>query len=59
MAKKVSTALTQEQEVGVKWKVQRGCRVEPAPHLGVLVGGVVVEDHVDQLAGRHGRARRH
>ena len=27
---------------------------EPAPHLGVLVGGVVVEDHVDHLAGRHG-----
>jgi hypothetical protein len=24
VAKKVSTALTQEQEVGVKWKVQRG-----------------------------------
>ena len=27
---------------------------EPAQHLGVLVGGVVVEDDVDQLAGRHG-----
>jgi hypothetical protein len=24
VAKKVSTALTQEHEVGVKWKVQRG-----------------------------------
>ena len=28
--------------------------VEPAPDLRVLVGGVVVEDHVDDLAGRHG-----
>ena len=27
---------------------------EPAQHLGVLVGGVVVEDDVDHLAGRHG-----
>ena len=26
VAKKVSTAFSQEQEVGVKWKVQRGCR---------------------------------
>lgn len=25
VAKKVSTAFSQEQEVGVKWKVQRGC----------------------------------
>ena len=27
---------------------------QPGPDLGVLVGGVVVEDHVNQLAGRHG-----
>ena len=27
---------------------------QPGTHLGVLVGGVVVEDGVDQLAGRHG-----
>ena len=27
---------------------------QPTPHLGVLVGGIVVEDHVDHLAGRHG-----
>ena len=26
---------------------------QPAQHLGVLVGGVVVEDDVDHLAGRH------
>ena len=26
---------------------------EPCPHLRVLVGGVVVDDRMDQLAGRH------
>ena len=52
LAKKPSTALSHEAEVGVKWKVQRGWRREPSPHLRVLVGGVVVEDHVDHLAGR-------
>jgi len=39
----------------VKWKVQRGCRFEPRQHLGVVVGGVVVHDGVDQLAGRDRR----
>ena len=27
---------------------------EPGADLGVLVGAVVVEDHVDHLARRHG-----
>jgi len=27
---------------------------EPGAHLGVLVGGIVIEDGVDQLAGGHG-----
>ena len=27
--------------------------VEPGADLGMLVGGVVVEDDVDHLAGRH------
>jgi hypothetical protein len=26
---------------------------EPGAHLGVLVGGIVVEDGMDQLAGRY------
>ena len=52
LAKKPSTALSQEAEVGVKWKVKRGCRSSQARHLGMLVGGVVVDDHVDRLAGR-------
>src|SRR5512140_189420 len=49
LAKKPSTALSQEHEVGVKWKTKRSCRSD----LGMLVGGVVVEDDVDHLAGRH------
>ncbi len=30
LAKKPSTAFSQEHEVGVKWKVQRGCRASQA-----------------------------
>jgi hypothetical protein len=56
--KKVSTAFSHEPEVGVKWKVQRGCRPSQADDLGVLVGAVVVEDAVDQPAGRHRRLDR-
>ena len=52
LAKKPSTALSQEAEVGVKWKVQRGWRASQCTDLGMLVGGVVVDDGVDQLAGR-------
>src|SRR3546814_13644220 len=33
-AKKPSTALSQEQEVGVKWKVQRGCRSSQGRKIG-------------------------
>ena len=36
VAKKVSTAFSQEQEVGVKWKVQRGCRASQATTFGCL-----------------------
>ena len=34
--KKFSTALSQELEVGVKWKVQRGSRMSQAWTLGCL-----------------------
>src|SRR6516165_7383557 len=50
-AKKPSMALSQEAEVGVKWKVQRGCRVNHPRTAGCFVGGVVVEDGVDGLSG--------
>jgi len=36
LANKPSTALTQEQEVGVKWKVKRGCRASQAVTFGCL-----------------------
>ena len=37
-------------------EVERETRMagEPGADLGVLVGAIVVEDHVDHLAGRHG-----
>jgi hypothetical protein len=47
VAKKPSTALSQEAEVGVKWNVQRGRR---ASHFGprVLVGGPSRDSPIDQ-----------
>lgn len=38
LAKKLSTAFSQEQEVGTKWKVKRGWRVSQARTLGCLCG---------------------
>ncbi len=37
----------------MKWKVKRGWPLSQARDFGMLVGGVVVEHHVDRLAGRH------
>ena len=53
LAKKPSTALSQEQDVGTKWVAPAGMAVEPRAHLRVLVRGVVVEDGVNLAAGRH------
>ncbi len=36
LAKKPATALSQDAEVGVKWKVQRGCRASHFCTLGCL-----------------------
>src|SRR5499433_2146154 len=52
LEKKFSTALSQEAEVGVKWKVQRGWRASQASTLGCFVRGIVVKHRVDHLAGR-------
>ncbi len=52
--KKLSTALSQDADVGVKWNTHRGWSASHVACLGVLVGGIVVEDGVDDLAGRHG-----
>jgi hypothetical protein len=51
MAKKPSIALSQEAEVGVKWKVQRGWRAGHGRTAGYFLGGIVVENCVDRLAG--------
>ena len=51
--KNVSIAFNQEHEVGVKWNTKRWCRLSQRSTLGCFVGGVVVEDDVDHLAGRH------
>src|SRR6185503_3764824 len=61
--KKFSTALSQEAEVGVKWKVQRGWRASQASTpafaragfwgaYGWRSCGVVVENGMDRLVGR-------
>jgi hypothetical protein len=49
--KNVWTAFSQEHEVSVKWNTKRGMAAQPAQDLGVFVGDIVAEDHVDQLAG--------
>src|SRR5512144_1997264 len=64
LAKKPSTAFSQEQEVGVKWKVHRRWRSSRSWALflstgclgatsGMFVGGVVLQNGVDDLAGRN------
>ncbi len=52
LAKKPSAALSHEQGIGVKWKVQRGWRSSQARNLILLVRRVVVEDDVDILVRR-------
>ena len=53
LEKKLSTALSQDPEVG---EMEDPARMagEPGFDLGMLVGGVIVEDGVDHFAGRHG-----
>jgi hypothetical protein len=46
MPKKISTLLSHEHPVGVKWRLTRGVVLQPGPDLRVLVGGVVVADGV-------------
>ena len=53
LAKKPSTALSQDAEVGVKWNVQRGCRASHFCTLGCFVGRVVVDGGVDRHSHRH------
>jgi hypothetical protein len=57
LAKKVSTALSQDAEVGVKGKVQRRWRAshDALTHLGMFVRGVVVDDGMDRHSPRYPR----
>jgi hypothetical protein len=48
--KKLSTALSQLADVGVKWNVA-GMPCEPLDHLGVLVGAGHVAPHVIKHCG--------
>ena len=52
LAKKPSTALSQEQDVGTEVEGPARVAVEPPADLRVFVRGVVVEDRVDVLAIR-------
>src|SRR5450631_1475663 len=52
LAKNPSMALSQDAEVGVKWKVQRGWRV-PLAHIGMFVGRIIVDDGMDRLSRRN------
>src|ERR1700730_12955573 len=45
-----STALSQEADVGVKWKVHRGCAASHFKTFGMFVRGVIVDDVVNDLA---------
>ena len=39
---------------GCEMKHPAGVPGEPSAHFGMLVGGIVVEDGMDEFAGRHG-----
>src|SRR6266480_6364894 len=50
LAKKPSTALSHDAEVGVKWIGPARMLREPFAYFRVLVSGVVVNDRVDRLS---------
>jgi len=52
LAKKPSTALSQEAEVGVKWKWKMLVPAEPGADFGMLVRGVIVDDQMHLALGR-------
>ena len=49
LAKKLSAALSQDAEVGVKCKVPAWILGEPAANLWMLANGIVVDDRMDRL----------
>src|SRR6516164_718778 len=52
LAKKPSTALSQEAEVGVKMEMEALVPAEPGADFGVLVRGVIVNDQMHFLRRR-------
>lgn len=46
-----STRLIHDEYAGVKCSCKRGMREQPLVHHGCLVGGEVIEDHLDRQAG--------
>src|SRR5260221_6398452 len=53
LAKKPSTALSQDAEVGGEVEGPTGMPYQPLAHLRMLVGCVVVDDGVDRIFDRH------
>src|SRR4029077_9169341 len=53
LTKSPSTALSQEHEVGVKWKTKRSCRSSQARTLGCLWAGDFAGVRVTTLAAGH------
>ena len=53
IAKNPSTALSQDAEVGVKWKLQWGWRASHWRTLWMFVRCVIVDDGVDYLSRRN------
>jgi hypothetical protein len=53
LEKKPSTALSQEQDFGVRCKTKRGYRASQALTLRCLWASIVVEDDMNDLANRH------
>ena len=50
----ISIWLIHDEPIGVKWKLNLRVLRQPGPDLGGLVGGEVVQDDVDVLAGVRG-----
>ena len=51
LAKNPSTALSQDADVGVKWKWNLRCRSSQARTLELLVPGVIVDDQAELPPG--------
>src|SRR6476620_5405908 len=52
-SKKLSTALSPEADVGVKWNTNRGCFIDPFKSLGMLMSGIIVDDDMNRFPPGH------